>query len=180
MKRICALTAGALLCCALSCGAEQGGGGMAFAIVSSSFSPGEGIPRDFTADGRDVSPVLAWQNVPVGTRTFALICDDPDAPAGTWVHWLIWNLPASARSLPQGVPSARTLPDGSAQGKNDFGRIGWGGPSPPAGKPHRYFFRLYALKEKLTLPPNASRKELDFAMRGLIIATAEVFGTYKR
>ncbi len=153
---------------------------MPFTIVSSSFSPGESIPRDFTADGGDSSPPLAWQNVPVGTRAFALICEDPDAPAGTWVHWLIWNLPASARTLPQCVPATRTLTDGSAQGKNDFGRIGWGGPSPPAGKPHRYFFRLYALKEKLTLPPNASRKELEFAMRGLVIATAEVFGTYKR
>lgn len=153
---------------------------MALAITSSSFFPGQAIPRDFTADGHDVSPALAWQNVPVGTKAFTLICDDPDAPVGTWVHWVIWNLPASARGLPQGIPASRTLADGSAQGKNDFGRIGWGGPSPPAGKPHRYFFRLYALKERLTLPSGASRKEVDFAMRGLIIASAEVFGTYKR
>ncbi len=153
---------------------------MAFAIVSAAFKQGASVPRDFTADGRDVSPALSWENPPAGTQAFALICDDPDAPMGTWVHWVIWNLPASAKGLAQGVQAARTLADGSAQGKNDFGKIGYGGPSPPAGKPHRYFFRLYALKEKLSLAAGASRRELDKAMQGKILGSAEVMGTYQR
>jgi Raf kinase inhibitor-like YbhB/YbcL family protein len=121
-----------------------------------------------------------WENPPPGTQAFALICDDPDAPGGTWVHWVIWNLPASAKGLVEGVPPTKVLSDGSAQGKNDFGRIGYGGPSPPPGKPHRYFFRLYALKEKLTPAAGASRRELGKAMEGKILGTAEVFGTYGR
>jgi Raf kinase inhibitor-like YbhB/YbcL family protein len=153
---------------------------MTFTITSSSFGAGSGIPRDFTADGRDLSPALAWTNPPVGCQAFALICDDPDAPVGTWVHWLIWNLPGSAQGIPQGVPARKILADGSAQGRNDFGRIGYGGPSPPRGKPHRYFFRLYALKEKLSLEPGASRPDLERAMQGRILGTAELFGTYGR
>jgi Raf kinase inhibitor-like YbhB/YbcL family protein len=153
---------------------------MAFSIASAAFKTGGSVPRDFTADGKDVSPALSWEGPPPGTLAFALICDDPDAPMGTWVHWVIWNLPATAKGLAQGVQPARTLADGSAQGKNDFGRIGYGGPSPPAGKPHRYFFRLYALKEKLSLGAGASRQELERAMQGRILGTAEVFGTYRR
>ena len=153
---------------------------MPFSITSASFKPGGSIPRDFTADGRDVSPALSWVSAPDGTQSLALICDDPDAPVGTWVHWVIWNLPASTKGLAQGIQQSRTLTDGSAQGKNDFGRIGYGGPSPPPGKPHRYFFRLYALKEKLTLAPGASRRELEKAMTGKVIASAEMFATYGR
>jgi Raf kinase inhibitor-like YbhB/YbcL family protein len=153
---------------------------MAFSISSSAFKPGGTIPRVFTADGRDESPALNWENPPSGTQTFALICDDPDAPVGTWVHWVIWNLPASARGLAEGVQTNKIMSDGSAQGKNDFGRIGYGGPSPPSGKPHRYFFRLYALKEKLTLAAGASRRELEKAMEGRILGATEVFGTYGR
>jgi len=153
---------------------------MAFSISSSAFKPGGSIPPEFTADGRDVSPALSWENPPAGTQALALVCDDPDAPVGTWVHWVLWNIPASARGLPQGVLTVKVLPDGSAQGKNDFGRIGYGGPSPPRGKPHRYFFRLYALSQKLTLAAGASRKELDAAMRGKTLATAELLGVYGR
>jgi Raf kinase inhibitor-like YbhB/YbcL family protein len=153
---------------------------MAFSISSSAFEHGASIPRAFTADGTDVSPALSWENPPSGTQAFALVCDDPDAPIGTWVHWLIWNLPASAKGLAEGVQPKKTMGDGSAQGKNDFGRIGYGGPSPPPGKPHRYFFRLYALKEKLPLAAGASRRELDKAMEGKILAAVEVFGTYRR
>ena len=153
---------------------------MSFSISSSAFTSGGSIPREFTADGRDVSPALNWENPPSGTQAFALICDDPDAPRGTWVHWVIWNLPASARGLSEGIQPKKSMADGSAQGKNDFGRIGYGGPSPPPGKPHRYFFRLYALKEKLPLAAGASRWELEKAMEGRILGAAEVFGTYRR
>ena len=153
---------------------------MAFSISTSAFKPGGSIPPEFTADGRDVSPALSWENPPAGTQSLALVCDDPDAPVGTWVHWVLWNIPASARALPQGVPAVKVLADGSAQGKNDFGRIGYGGPSPPRGKPHRYFFRLYALGQKLTLAAGASRKQLDAAMAGRILGAAELIGTYGR
>ena len=153
---------------------------MAFSLSSAGFTPAGGIPRTFTADGRDISPALSWENPPPGTQAFALVCDDPDAPAGTWVHWVIWNIPASAKGLGEAVQHIKTLADGSAQGKNDFGRIGYGGPSPPPGKAHRYFFRLHALREKLPLAAGAGRGELERAMQGKILATAEVFGTYKR
>ena len=153
---------------------------MAFSFAAAAFKPGGTIPKIFTADGRDVSPSLNWDNPPSGTQAFALVCDDPDAPAGTWVHWVIWNLPATARGLNEAVQHIKTLSDGSAQGKNDFGRIGYGGPSPPPGRPHRYFFRLYALKEKLSLTPGASRGELDRALQSKVLASTEFFGIYGR
>jgi Raf kinase inhibitor-like YbhB/YbcL family protein len=165
---------------ALTAAASHGGEGVAFIVTSPAFEPGSGIPRDFTADGRNLSPALSWANPPAGCQAFALVCDDPDAPAGTWVHWLIWNLPGSATGIPQGLPARMTLEDGSVQGTNDFGRIGYGGPSPPRGKPHRYFFRLYALAEKLSLQAGASRKDLEKAMGGRILGTAELVGTYQR
>jgi len=148
--------------------------------LSAVFSKGAAIPRDFTADGRDVSPPLSWDDPPPGTKAFALVCDDPDAPVGTWVHWVIWNLPAAERKIGQGVQPIRTLADGSVQGKNDFGRIGYGGPSPPPGKPHRYFFRLYALRDMLALGAGSSRAQLEAAMKGKVLASAELFGTYRR
>jgi hypothetical protein len=180
MKLLHALVAVLASLVALPSGAEQGGSKMAFSIASSAFKPGGSIPRVFTADGSNVSPALSWENPPSGTQAFALICDDPDAPVGTWVHWLIWNLSASTKGLAQSVQQTKILTDGSAQGKNDFGRIGYGGPSPPPGKPHRYFFRLYALKERLTLAAGASRRDLEKAMEGKTLGVAEVFGTYGR
>jgi Raf kinase inhibitor-like YbhB/YbcL family protein len=153
---------------------------MPFTMTSTAFASGAGIPKTHTADGRDVSPSLRWEDPPSGAQSFALICDDPDAPMGTWVHWVIWNIPANARGLNEAAQHIKTLTDGAAQGKNDFGRIGYGGPSPPAGKPHRYFFRLYALKEKLPLEPGASRGDLERAMQGKVLGTAELFGTYRR
>jgi len=153
---------------------------MAFSMHSGAFKPGGTIPKEFTADGRDVSPALSWENPPAGSQSFALVCDDPDAPVGTWVHWVLWNIPATAKGLPQGVQTVQVLPDGSAQGRNDFGRIGYGGPSPPRGKPHRYFFRLYALSAKLSLPAGSTRKQLDAAMAGRILASVELIGTYGR
>lgn len=121
------------------------GGSMGLQVTSTAFSPGETIPKKFTCDGPDVSPQLAWNETPVGTESFALIADDPDAPGGTWVHWVLYDLPASVRMLPEGVAKQEQLPSGARQGRNDFGKIGYGGPCPPPGKPHRYFFKPYAL-----------------------------------
>jgi Raf kinase inhibitor-like YbhB/YbcL family protein len=138
------------------------------------------IPKKFTCDAADVSPALTWANAPSGTESFALIADDPDAPVGTWTHWIAWDIPASSTGLPEGVPKQEALPDGTRQGRNDFKRIGYGGPCPPPGKPHRYFFRLYALDAKLTLNPGATRHELERAMDGHVLARAEVIGKYGR
>jgi Raf kinase inhibitor-like YbhB/YbcL family protein len=178
--KLVALVATAVALAALPSGAQQGGSAMAFSIHTDAFPAGGAIPKTFTADGTDVSPALKWQNPPAGTRSFALVCDDPDAPVGTWVHWVIWNLPATSTGLGQAVPTSRTLSDGSVQGKNDFGRIGYGGPSPPRGKPHRYFFRLYALRDTLSLAAGSGRRELDAAMAGNILGTAEMIGIYGR
>ena len=153
---------------------------MTFSIGTTAFKPGGSIPRAFTADGKDASPALSWVNTPSGTRAFALICDDPDAPVGTWVHWVIWNVPASAKGLPEGVQTIKTLADGSAQGKNDFGRIGYGGPSPPPGKPHRYFFKLYALDSKLNLQAGVRKRDVEQAMKGHVLAESQLMGRYAR
>ena len=149
-------------------------------LTSPAFAEGQSIPREHTCDGADVSPALHWRDVPSPTRSFALICDDPDAPAGTWVHWVIYGLPAEARELPAALPGAETLPDGARQGLNDFGRVGYGGPCPPPGKPHRYFFKLYALDTVLTLKPRATKAELLQAMEGHILAEAHAMGVYQR
>ena len=153
---------------------------MSLQLSSPAFPHGEAIPAKYTADGADVSPPLQWSDPPAETRSFVLICDDPDAPRGTWVHWLIWNIPADARRLPEGIPTKRELPDGARQGTNDFGRIGYGGPAPPPGKPHRYFFRLYALDTVLDVPAGARRPELEQAMQGHVLARGELMGTYGR
>jgi len=148
-------------------------------LESAAFGNGRPIPAKHTADGRDVSPPLSWSGAPAATRTFALVCEDPDAPRGNWVHWVVYDLPVSAAGLPEAVAPARNLPAGGAQGKNDFGRLGWGGPAPPSGT-HRYFFRLYACDGPLGLPPGASAAELRHAMEGRVVATAELMGTYSR
>jgi Raf kinase inhibitor-like YbhB/YbcL family protein len=149
-------------------------------LTTSAFAHGDDIPRQFTCDGADRSPALAWTAPPDGTRAFALIADDPDAPRGTWVHWVLYNLPAEARELPEGVPPDRELPNGARQGRNDFHRVGYGGPCPPPGAPHRYYFRLFALDSSLALTAGATRTELDRAMERHILARAEVMGRYRR
>jgi Raf kinase inhibitor-like YbhB/YbcL family protein len=150
------------------------------ALSSPAFRDGEVVPVRHTCDGDDLSPALAWTGVPVETRTFALVCDDPDAPRGTWVHWVLWNLPADAVELGEGVPPRPELPSGARQGRNDGGDIGYAGPCPPPGKPHRYFFRLYALDTALGLAPGTTRSELDTAMEGHILARGTIMGTYER
>ncbi len=150
------------------------------ALTSAAFKPGQAIPKRYTADGMDVSPPLQWTGVPDGCKSLAVIADDPDAPVGTWVHWVLYNLPPSAQEVPAGVAQESSLVGGIKQGKNDFGRIGYGGPSPPPGKPHRYFFKLYALDTLLDLAPGATKNQLLQAMEGHILAQAQLMGTYKR
>ncbi|MGQ9857166.1 MAG: YbhB/YbcL family Raf kinase inhibitor-like protein [Thermodesulfobacteriota bacterium] len=149
-------------------------------LRSKALKEGQSIPRKHTCDGPDLSPPLEWSDVPQGTNAFALLMEDPDAATGSWVHWLLYDLPAEARSLPEGVSPTETLPRGGAQGKNDFGRIGYGGPCPPPGRPHRYFFRLYALSSRVNLPPGASKEQLLRAMEGNVKAEAQLMGTYGR
>jgi Raf kinase inhibitor-like YbhB/YbcL family protein len=149
-------------------------------LSCSAFSDGSAIPKPFTCDGKDVSPALAWRGAPAGMKSFALICDDPDAPRGTWVHWVLFNIPADASDLAEGVPAAKTLPCGARQGTNDFRKIGYGGPCPPPGKPHRYFFKLYALDAVLELKEGASKQQLLEAMKGRILAETQLMGIYKR
>jgi Raf kinase inhibitor-like YbhB/YbcL family protein len=149
-------------------------------LISGAFAHGSGIPARHTCEGENVSPPLEWTGVPVGTRSFAVVCEDPDAPRGTWVHWVLWNLPADAVELGEGVPRSPELPSGARQGINDSGDLGYGGPCPPSGKPHRYFFHLHALDSSLNLPPGVNRSDLDAAMGGHILGSATTMGTYER
>src|SRR5215469_1304123 len=149
-------------------------------ITSTAFTDGNPIPTEFTCDGSDVSPDLKWSGAPDGTKSVALICDDPDAPGGTFVHWVIYGIPAGENQLPKAVPSTPTLPSGARQGKNGFGTTGYRGPCPPRGGAHRYFFRLYALDAAIDAPAGASRAQIDAAMKGHIIAQGQVMGKYQR
>jgi len=153
---------------------------MTLELTSPDFSTGGTISKQFTCDGGDLSPALQWKDPPAGTQSFALIADDPDAPVGTWVHWVIFDLPANLRSLPQNFPKVEQSTDGSRQGTNDFGKVGYGGPCPPPGKAHRYFFKLYALDTKLNLKPGAAKKDVERAMQGHILARGEYMGRYSR
>ena len=153
---------------------------MTFAMSSPSFSNGRKIPTKFTCDGTDVSPELTWNTPPPGTLSFALIADDPDAPVGTWTHWVLFNLSAHTNALPEGITRVDEVPSGGRQGRNDFRRIGYGGPCPPPGKPHRYFLKLYALDKMLSLKAGASKQDVEQAMQSHILAKAELMGTYQR
>ena len=153
---------------------------MALELTSAAFQGGQPIPRQYTGDGRNLSPPLTWRDPPAGTRSLALICEDPDAPRGTFTHWVAFNLPAESGELGEGVPAEPTLPNGTVQGTNDFGRAGYGGPKPPPGKPHRYVFQLYALDRPLDVPPGATKAQLLVAMKGHILGAAQLVGTYAR
>ncbi len=152
---------------------------MAIKITSPAFDQGGMIPSKYTADGQNISPPLKWEDVPEGTTTIALISDDPDAPMGTWVHWVMWNIPPDKKELSENVPPDKRLPDGSIQGITDFRKPGYGGPAPPSGT-HRYFFKVYALDMKLDLPDNSTKADLVKAMQGHILAQGELMGKYKR
>ncbi|WP_461209723.1 YbhB/YbcL family Raf kinase inhibitor-like protein [Desulfocurvus sp. DL9XJH121] len=149
-------------------------------LMSSSFDEGQHIPLQYTCDASDFSPALEWDDAPENTRSFALICDDPDAPGGTWTHWVIYGIPGVVFQLAAKMPRMDAHPSGLKQGLNSWGRLGYNGPCPPPGAPHRYFFTLYALDADPGLKPEASREELEAAMQGHVLATAQTMGTYKR
>jgi hypothetical protein len=152
---------------------------MKITINSTAFKEGGMIPKRYTCDGPNISPPLSWDSVPGGTKSLALICDDPDAPRGTWVHWVIFNLPANTKELSENIPPQQTFPNGAKQGRNDFGKIGYGGPCPPGGT-HRYYFKLFALDNEINLEAGATKAELLKAMEGHILAEGQLMGRYKR
>jgi Raf kinase inhibitor-like YbhB/YbcL family protein len=169
--------------CSALAALEQGGTAMAFTLRSPSFPPNGSIPGQYTCDGNDVSPPLAWAEAPTATKSFALIVDDPDAPDPkaprmTWVHWVLYNMPASTVALPEAVAPA-ALPAGTRQGLNDWKRTGYGGPCPPIGR-HRYFHKLYALDTVLPDLGSATKAQVEQAMKNHVLATAELIGTYQK
>ncbi len=146
---------------------------MSIVVTSSAFNQGETIPVQYTCNGENISPPLAWTGLPAGTQSVALIADDPDAPSGTWVHWVLYNLPADSQGLPEGAQEG-------INGQNSSRKTGYSGPCPPAGKPHRYFFKLYALDTKIDLPPGATKAELEKAIQGHMLAQGQIMGTFSR
>lgn len=161
--------------------AQKGGGQMNFMLSSTSFKDGSTIPKQYTCDGTDASPGLSWEGVPVGTRSFVLIMDDPDAPVGTFNHWILYDLPAETRELSEGILKEPTLPNGAKQGITSFRRAGYGGPCPPKGPVHRYFFTLYALDiHSLGSGPKASKEEVEGKMKGHVLGKAVIMGKYGR
>jgi Raf kinase inhibitor-like YbhB/YbcL family protein len=152
---------------------------MAISVSSPAFQEGRTIPSKYTCDGADISPALTWEGIPAGAKSVALISDDPDAPMGTWVHWVLWNLPPGAQGLPEHVPPDPELSDGARQGINDFGRAGYGGPCPPGGT-HRYYFKVYALDTTLELPDSTRKADLVAAMDGHVLAEGQLMGRYSR
>ena len=175
----------ALLLALAACGGEkepapEEGPAVTLALTSTAFQEGGTIPQQYTCDGEDISPPLAWSAPPAGTKSLALVCDDPDAPGRTWVHWVVYDLPPSVTLLAEGLPPDEQLAGGGTQGTTDFGRIGYGGPCPPQGPAHRYFFKLYALDADLGLPAGATKKELLKAMEGHVLAEGQLVGRYQR
>lgn len=156
-----------------------GAGGTTMELKSQAFDAGNMIPAKYTCDGQDISPPLSWSDPPAATMSFALISDDPDAPMGTWVHWVLWNIPVNARTLEENLPKTASLANGAKQGTTDFHRVGYGGPCPPSGT-HRYYFKLYALDTTLDLPSSTTKKDLEKAIEGHILAQTELMGTYRR
>ena len=154
----------------------NGGVTLKFQLTSPAFIQSETIPQRYTCKGENVSPPLNWTNPPAGAKNFALIMEDPDAPGGTFIHWVVWNIPAEVRALPGAFTIEESLPDGTQQGQNGFDAVGYGGPCPPSGT-HRYFFKLYALDGPLTLPPKSGVDDLKAAMLGHILGETDLMGT---
>jgi len=148
-------------------------------LSSLAFNDGDMIPNKYTCDGADISPPLEWESVPEDTKSIALICDDPDAPVGTWVHWVYYDIPSDTKSLPKNITPQENPENSGKQGRNDFGKIGYGGPCPPGGT-HRYYFKIYAIDTILNLPAGVDKKHLLKAMEGHIIGQAQLVGKYKR
>jgi len=163
-----------------ACHGAAGEPAVTMTLTSSAFERGSTIPRAHTCDGDDRSPPLAWTGAPSGARSFALVMDDPDARHGTWVHWVLWNLPGDARAMAAAVQPDAELPSGARHGHNDFGPSGWGGPCPPPGPAHHYSFRVYAVDQTLTLAAGASKGALERALHGHVLAQSELVGTYAR
>ena len=149
-------------------------------LTSSAFAEGQPIPEKYTCAGKNLSPPLSWKEVPAATKSLVLIVDDPDAHGGPWVHWLVYDLPATATELPEGLPRSQYIPGSAKQGLNDFKHLGYGGPCPPAGKAHRYYFKLYALDTVLELKPGATKKEVERAMEKHRLGEAQLMGMYQR
>lgn len=182
IARIPWLVAAMWLVLAASCSHEaepNPTGVMKMQLTSTAFLDGQTIPQKYTGRGDDISPPLQWTGAPSRTKSFALICEDPDAPMGTWTHWLIYNLPAGAAGLPENVAKTGSLPDGSRQGENNFHNLGYNGPAPPPGRAHRYFFKLYALDTVLPLDAGADKGGLMAAMNGHVLARGQLMGTYQ-
>lgn len=154
-------------------------GGAKMVLTSSSFTGGAMIPAKYTCDSADISPPLAWSGTPDATKSLALICDDPDAPGGTWVHWVVYNIPADVRELAENIPATDSLSNGTRQGVNDFRKTGYGGPCPPGGT-HRYFFKVYALDTLLPVEKLMTKAKLLEMMKGHILAEGQLMGKYKR
>ncbi|GAB4338859.1 MAG: YbhB/YbcL family Raf kinase inhibitor-like protein [Calditrichia bacterium] len=152
---------------------------MSFTLTSPAFQEGGSIPSLYTCDGKDISPALKWENPPEGTVAYALICDDPDAPVGTWVHWVIYNIPGNYRELPEAMPTDARLKEGILHGKNSWNRFGYGGPCPPGGT-HRYFFKLYALDSPLQAKEGLTKEKLLELMKGHILGECQLMGRYAR
>jgi Raf kinase inhibitor-like YbhB/YbcL family protein len=149
-------------------------------LTSTAFSEGQPIPEKYTCDGKNLSPALSWTEAPASAKTLVLIADDPDAPAGTWVHWVLYDIPAAVSALPEDLPKSQYTPEKAKQGLNDFKHLGYGGPCPPPGKSHRYFFKLYALDAPLNLKPGSTKQQVEHGMEKHILAEGRLMGTYKR
>ena len=180
-KIICALLLIFFFVCSCDEKSVEGEGGakMEMKVTSPAFASEGMIPSKYTCDGDDVSPALTWEGIPEGTKSIALINDDPDAPRGTWVHWVLFNIPANVSELAEDVPPDKKLANGAKHGMNDFRKYGYGGPCPPSGT-HRYYFKVYALDAELALEPGITKAELEKAMKGHILAQGQLMGKYKR
>lgn len=154
--------------------------GATMKITSSAFAEGQTIPKQYTGDGRNISPPLTWSGAPEKTKSFALICDDPDAPVGTWIHWVVYDIPASVHGLNESVIPQAVLKEGGKHGTSSFKSLGYGGPAPPPGKVHHYYFKLYALDSELGIKPGATKQQVLDGMKGHILAEAQIIGTYSR
>ena len=152
---------------------------MEIKLTSSAFKDGDMMPKRYTCDGEEFSPPLEWSNLPEGTKTIAIINDDPDAPMGTWVHWVIFNIPPGLKGLPENVPAVKVLDNGAIQGVNSSHTIGYSGPCPPSGT-HRYYFKIYALDTDLKLKPGVAKKDLLEAMEGRVLGEGQLMGKYVR
>ncbi|MGB6131869.1 MAG: YbhB/YbcL family Raf kinase inhibitor-like protein [Acidobacteriaceae bacterium] len=150
---------------------------LSLTVASASFAPGTPIPRRYTCDGGDISPELHWSAAPAAAKSLALVVEDPDAPV-LFTHWILYNLPPQTRSLPENASAQTRLPLGAAQGINNFGAIGYRGPCPPPGRPHRYIFRVYALDARLDFPAGITRVQFDAAIRGHLLASGSTMGIY--